>query len=594
MSLNDFDTIVYKSIISCPVGNSPYIPFKTISDSGEDKNSRYGLTSSPLNSSLSPYSTVGDRAFWAFEVVDLNPSEKSTLDENLEKIEDFERESLEKAGIPHLAFIYLTLTESNPTIPELLDAWVDEKHNQEIVIISNYQSSQYLEEYWEDNDTPLGQILDYFQQMLKLWRLLSKIDCASTLLHRENLRVNLDGSLVINKIYLNSGKDSPSLANLVETWGDLLSCFEGKYDAFISDLMVKIESGEIEEVKELKSELESYDEQMELDSMLKENEDLDIFPDEEILESVGDDFDEDDDSELEATRINSEGDDQPTVVLPMRLLSVKEVGMTDIGRSRGHNEDYFLMDTKIRRQESSKGTTVMAKGLFIVCDGMGGHSAGEVASATAVKSLANFFQKHWGDELPDAETIKKGVWETNQAIYSLNRQKGEVGSGRMGTTMVLVLLHDTKIAIAHVGDSRIYRVNRKWGIEKLTVDHCVAQAEIKQGIPQEMAFSRPDAYQLTQALGPRDNSFVRPDINFLDIKEDTLLILCSDGLYENDLLENNCEKLLLPLISAKANLEEGIAQIIDLGNQVNGHDNLTCVLVRIKVQPNLDGQNSVF
>ncbi|MGK7895860.1 MAG: serine/threonine protein phosphatase, partial [Xenococcus sp. (in: cyanobacteria)] len=122
----------------------------------------------------------------------------------------------------------------------------------------------------------------------------------------------------------------------------------------------------------------------------------------------------------------------------------------------------------------------------------------------------------------------------------------------------------------------------------------VAQSEIKQGVSPEIAFARPDALQLTQALGPRDNDFVHPEIYFIDLKEDTLLLLCSDGLYSNDLLENNYQKLLLPLISSSSNLEEGLTKIVDFANEINGHDNITGLLVRIKVQPNLENKSTLF
>jgi protein phosphatase len=278
----------------------------------------------------------------------------------------------------------------------------------------------------------------------------------------------------------------------------------------------------------------------------------------------------------------------------MRLLSVADVGLSDIGRKRGHNEDCFAIETSIQKKESTQASYFNAKGLFIVCDGMGGHASGEIASAMAVKNIYRYFQQHWTDEIPDAEIIKEGILQANDAIYTANIQKGQTGSGRMGTTLAMTFLQNTKIAIAHVGDSRIYKVTRKWGLEQLTIDHSVAQSEIKHGVESDIAHARPDAYQLTQALGPRDNNFVHPDINYFDIKEDTLILICSDGLCDNDLLENHWESALLPLISSKANLETGITQIIDLGNQINGHDNITCILIRIKVQPNLEHQNPIF
>jgi len=593
--MSDFDTTIYKCIISTPADKTPHIPFKTVQETKEQSSSKYALVNPLEPSSLTPYIKINNRQYFALEVVDINPEQKSILDENLEKIEDFEKDNLKKVGIPDLAFIYLTLTEYNPTVPELLDAWQDSQLDQEVVIVTNNQIFKTLTEYWQNNTPDKGTILGYLQTMTKLWRTLSKLNCRSTLLHINNLKIDFNQTLLIEHIYQDSDNDPPLLRELVETWANLIADFGEDYESLITDLMIKIESGEVEDAKQLRSEIELLIQQAEIESLLEEEEDLSFLGESDELNTIAESFGDDElSSESQATQINSDGDDQPTLVLPMRLLSVKEVGLTDIGRRRGHNEDYFAMDTTIKKSESSRGIYVSAKGLFLVCDGMGGHAGGEVASATAVKCLSEYFQQNWGDELPSAQTIREGILNANETIYSLNKDKGQVGAGRMGTTLTLTLVQDTKAAIAHVGDSRIYRVTRKWGLELLTVDHCVAQAEIRQGVDPEIAYARPDAYQLTQALGPRDNSFVNPDIRFLDIKEDTLFLMCSDGLYDNNLFESNWEKILLPLISSKASLEEGVAQIIDLGNQVNGHDNLTCVLVRIKVQPNLDGQSGLF
>ena len=103
-----------------------------------------------------------------------------------------------------------------------------------------------------------------------------------------------------------------------------------------------------------------------------------------------------------------------------------------------------------------------------------------------------------------------------------------------------------------------------------------------------MAYARPDAYQLTQALGPHDQSYIKPDIRFLDLNEDTLFLLCSDGLSDNELIEAHWQSYLSPLLSSGANLEEGLHKLITLGNQKNGHDNLTGIVIRIKVQPDLE------
>ena len=115
----------------------------------------------------------------------------------------------------------------------------------------------------------------------------------------------------------------------------------------------------------------------------------------------------------------------------------------------------------------------------------------------------------------------------------------------------------------------------------------MGQREIQRGVEPEIAYARPDAYQLTQALGPRDENFIHPDVQFLDLTEDTLLLLCSDGLSDHDLLETHWRSHLEPLLSSQANLERGVTQLIDLANQYNGHDNITAIAIRVKVRPNL-------
>ena len=218
---------------------------------------------------------------------------------------------------------------------------------------------------------------------------------------------------------------------------------------------------------------------------------------------------------------------------------------------------------------------------------MGGHAAGEVASAAAGEALQVYFQEHWSDELPDEAMIHEAIVAANHVIYEQNQADASEGSRRMGTTLVMLLVQDTKVAIAHVGDSRIYRFSRRQGLEQLTVDHEVGQREIARGVAPDVAYARPDAYQLTQALGPRDQDFIRPDIQFMEMNEDSLFILGSDGLTDNDLIETYCESHIEPLISTNANLDEGVYNLIELANQVNGHDNITVLVVRVKLRPKL-------
>ena len=276
------------------------------------------------------------------------------------------------------------------------------------------------------------------------------------------------------------------------------------------------------------------------------------------------------------------------MVLPMKLVGLEEEGRTHIGRQRDHNEDTFCILTELKRQESPDGQTLHARGLYILCDGMGGHAGGEIASALAAKTLQAYFKQHWGDQLPTEESILKAVSEANQAIYEINQQNDRSGSGRMGTTLVMALFQDTRVIVAHVGDSRMYRFSRRLGLQQVTVDHEVGQREIQRGIEPEIAYARPDAYQLTQALGPRNQTEIKPSISFLDLSEDTLLILCSDGLSDNELLETYCNTHVEPLLGSRFSLEEGVSKLIDLANEINGHDNITAIAARIRVRPNLE------
>ena len=282
------------------------------------------------------------------------------------------------------------------------------------------------------------------------------------------------------------------------------------------------------------------------------------------------------------------GDDSPTVVLPMQLVNLDDAGRTDVGRQRNHNEDQFFIRTTVIRQESIQGRSLKAKGLYVLCDGMGGHARGDVASAKAVQYLKTFFEDHWLDnQLPTEAIIREGILGANADLYNSNQESNSYGSGRMGTTLVMMLVQDSKIAIAHVGDSRAYRYTRKNHLEQITVDHELGQVEIQRGVDPDVAYSLPDAYQLTQALGPRDNEFVVPDIRFMEVNEDTLFLLCSDGLSDNELLHEYQDTHVQPLLSSRNNIEAGVMQLIDLANEYNGHDNITAIAIRMKVKPNM-------
>ena len=473
-------------------------------------------------------------------------------------------------GVPTIALPYLILETYTPIIPSIYDAWQDESYG--TLLLADRSHWKLLTTLWCDEEVPNEQILWSLNEMLKLWHPLVNTGCATSLLIKENLRLDEDESFGFEQLYFDSAKEPPGLKDLVAKWHEWLSLAPKKYTAELEAILQKAIAGSLNTVRELQEALytlvtsddefsEESEENRESSLRLVEDEIDDLFDSEEIA-------------------------DRPTDLSEMEIASVTEASCTDIGSQRNHNEDFFGTRTTITKEEHPGKKTVNVRGLYIVCDGMGGHSAGEVASAMAVETLSSYFYAYWQDELPAAEVIEEGILLANRTIYQTNINNERSGQGMMGTTLVMALLQDTKLAIAHVGDSRIYRITRSSGLEQLTQDHEVGQREINRGVEPEIAYGRPDAYQLTQAIGPRENRYIKPAIELLDIQEDCLILLCSDGLCDNDFVEKYWETALKPMISSTSDLQTGLFELVDSADRYNGHDNITGILLRIKLQPN--------
>jgi protein phosphatase len=503
--------------------------------------------------------------------------------------------STEAATIPSLAKPYIALQPgSHPEIPSIHDTW--QKNQMQVVLIENRSNWQHLVEFWQDDETSSLQILHWFYQMTQLWALLEPLNCRQSLLDLSNLRLDEDQTLALQQLYVETHRNN-SAAQLPEDaeaqpltikalgriWQALFRQSQRTQSGSLIQLLGELELGKIETITQLRSRLEAIAAELQspttaiaTDPTVKEH-----TPSPTILQ-------------LDDTEDTTAGyDDTPTVMLPMQLISLEDAGCTDVGHQRQHNEDFFGVETQINKLELPKNRVLQARGLYILCDGMGGHAGGEVASELAVTTLRQYFQKHWlSNQLPTEDSIAEAVLLANQAIYDVNQQDVRSGVGRMGTTLVMLLIQDIQAAVAHVGDSRLYKLTRKDKLKQITVDHEVGQREIARGVEPSLAYARPDAYQLTQALGPRNENLIHPDVQFFEINEDTLFILASDGLSDNDLLETHFSTHLEPLLSYDANLERGVRDLINLANQHNGHDNITAVLIRAKVRPNVESQKN--
>ena len=244
-------------------------------------------------------------------------------------------------------------------------------------------------------------------------------------------------------------------------------------------------------------------------------------------------------------------------------------GLTDTGLVRSHNEDSIQFDSKL--------------GLAVLADGMGGHNAGEIASAIAIDTIQSRLEpklKDIGHGELDEETgysaesilVKEAVAQANDAILTTASEKSQYKG--MGTTLVVALFYDNRMTVANVGDSRLYRF-RGENLEQITVDHTLLQELVDRGFyTLEEARETINRNVVTRALG------IEPAVT-ADLHEELVLpgdiyLLCSDGL--NDMAED--EDILSILIQFSANLDEAKEKLVQLAKDNGGKDNISVILCR--------------
>ncbi len=236
----------------------------------------------------------------------------------------------------------------------------------------------------------------------------------------------------------------------------------------------------------------------------------------------------------------------------MALGIVEQVGRTDVGRQRSANED----------------SLVLRPPFFAVADGMGGARAGEVASAIAAEAFEGASAAGEAAEAQLARLLR----EANRRIYDL-AVTDESHRG-MGTTLTAAKVHDGEVSLAHVGDSRAYRM-RDGGLEQITRDHSlVAELERSGQITPEAAEHHPQRSIITRALGPEPD--VEVDTYTLSARDGDLFLLCSDGL--TSMISDDD---VAAILRTSATLDEAADALIKAANQSGGKDNITVVLFRI-------------
>ena len=236
--------------------------------------------------------------------------------------------------------------------------------------------------------------------------------------------------------------------------------------------------------------------------------------------------------------------------------------LSDLGRKRASNEDAFGFSVE--------------HGAYVVCDGMGGAAAGEIASSLAVGEVLRLLESRsdnaGGDETETMPAVaEQAVHSANEVVFS-RAQSDDKLSG-MGTTLVVLVAEKDHLWLLNVGDSRCYRL-RNQGLEQLTLDHSLVEELVRLGrMTPDEALSSPLRNVITRALGTQ--SSITPDVFELEAEPGDLYLLCSDGL-PREISDETIESIL----KMDHPLEELCADLVNAAKKAGGNDNITCVLVR--------------
>ena len=238
------------------------------------------------------------------------------------------------------------------------------------------------------------------------------------------------------------------------------------------------------------------------------------------------------------------------------VVNYTAAAVTDRGRKRPSNEDAFGFSVE--------------HGVYVVCDGMGGAAAGEIASSLAVDEVMRLLSSPAEAE-PLPHVAEEAVSAANEAIFS-RAQRNYRLSG-MGTTLVGLVVKESRIWVLNIGDSRCYRL-RDQHLEQLTNDHSLVEEQVRMGrMTHSEALRSPLRNVITRALGTQ--SSVTPDVFELEAEPGDLYMLCSDGL-----TRELSDELIESMLNLDLPLQELCDRLVNAAKKAGGHDNITCMLVR--------------
>lgn len=278
------------------------------------------------------------------------------------------------------------------------------------------------------------------------------------------------------------------------------------------------------------------------------------------------------------------------------MITITAAALTDPGKLRQENEDYLWAQIHAPAGQEPVG-------LFVICDGMGGHMGGSYASYWAVEAVRREFAELFVEKDPratvtlsdqDIENARAGILVTpkpppeidiedlsinaitkaNQVVYDFASHRPEKAANA-GTTVTMLVVRGAQAIIANAGDSRTYLI-RRGKIHQVSRDHSLVASLVADGqiLPNEI-YTHPQRNVIYRFLGQK--GMVQPDIYREALRPGDTLVLCSDGLWE--MVQD--EKQIVELIKTAPNLEAACQALVDAANDAGGDDNISVIVVRV-------------
>ncbi|MBD2182228.1 protein phosphatase 2C domain-containing protein [Planktothrix sp. FACHB-1355] len=398
---------------------------------------------------------------------------------------------------------------------------------------------------WEN--APAIRQLNWLWQIAQLWQPFSIAGVTASLLKPKLLRVE---GPIVRLLELRQDREEPNLSELGQLWLQ----WAGKAQPEIADFLVQL-----------------------CQSTIKGQ----LFPEDLLAQLDG--------------ALYTVGQSQE------RIYQI--ASYTDTGPTRLRNEDACYPDSGNFYQVPAG-----SQALTVVCDGIGGHEGGNVASSLAIETVvaeASRWQNHQladdavddrvgslgslkilpSNDLVDLSSeLERAICNANDLISQRNDSEGRYDRQRMGTTLVMALTQAHEMYITHIGDSRVYWITRH-SCHQITVDDDVASREVRLGYTlYREALQQIGSGSLVQALGMSSSNNLHPTVQRFVIDEDCIFMLCSDGLSDSDRVEQYWDTEIVPVLEGKINLATAAARLIEIGNTQNGHDNVTVGLVYCQVR----------